>query len=123
MTETLDPGPLQQLIELESSGAQPGTAKRILDAYLADLPVKLEEMHRGAAQQDPNAMALAAHTLKGSSSYVGAGRIEQLCADLEQIASGPDHSAIAEAIDQIGQEMQRYRLRLVDEFPDLTTSR
>lgn len=74
----------------------------LVQAYLRDAAARLEEIKTlvsgiGNAAQD-EALRRAAHTLKGSSSNLGAVRVAALCAALEDAMAGAD-STPGEAAD------------------------
>lgn len=84
------PGPVDQsklaeLRSLERRGNE-GFVSRILGVFLEDARGRLDEISRAIGAGDPQAVALATHTLKGSCSYVGAGRLAELCRKMEATA-------------------------------------
>ncbi|MCP5249143.1 MAG: response regulator [Candidatus Accumulibacter sp.] len=58
---------------------------KVIDAYLADAPLRLAQMHAAAAAVDGEALRKAAHAMKSSSANVGADRLAALCKALEAI--------------------------------------
>ncbi|MCH8544481.1 MAG: TIGR04282 family arsenosugar biosynthesis glycosyltransferase [Alcanivorax sp.] len=66
----------------------------LVQAYLRDAGARLEELRAlvagGADAARDEALRRAAHTLKGSSSNLGAVRVAALCAALEAVMAGPD---------------------------------
>lgn len=67
----------------------------LVQAYLRDAEVRLQELRTAlvpcreddaAEARDAESARRAAHTLKGSSSNLGAVRVTRLCAELEELA-------------------------------------
>jgi HPt (histidine-containing phosphotransfer) domain-containing protein len=50
---------------------------------------QIAEIQMAVRQRDPQALAAAVHSLKSASFSVGAGRVGQLCAQLEAQARQP----------------------------------
>jgi CheY-like chemotaxis protein len=58
----------------------------ILELYLSDTPVLLEELRRALVAEDSSAVARGAHSLKGSSACLGEVSMMALCVELERSA-------------------------------------
>ena len=99
------PGPidrkkLEDLRKLERPGNE-GFLARIVGVFLADAEKRMREIGRGMQAADSEAVALAAHTLKGSCSYVGATHLSDLCRALEEAADrGTLDAARAEEVSR-----------------------
>jgi len=81
----VDQAKLAELRALERPGKE-GFFAKILGVFLDDAEKQVERIRRAAQERDHEAVAIAAHTLKGSSYYVGAGRLADLCRQLEELA-------------------------------------
>ncbi|HVL51628.1 MAG TPA: Hpt domain-containing protein [Actinomycetota bacterium] len=81
----IDQTKLAELRALERPGKE-GFFAKFLGVFLADAEKQVERIRRAAQERDHEAVAIAAHTLKGSSYYVGAGRLADLCRRLEDLA-------------------------------------
>lgn len=81
----LNQAKLDELRALESPNTA-GFFARIVETYLADAGRQVERIRQGVSGGDAAAVAGAAHTLKGSSSYLGASRLADLCERLQQTA-------------------------------------
>ncbi|HSP35782.1 MAG TPA: response regulator, partial [Thermoanaerobaculia bacterium] len=57
----------------------------IIDLYIDDAPLRIEAMRSALAMRDADALASAAHAFKSSSANVGAMRVRDLCAQLEEL--------------------------------------
>lgn len=77
----------------------------IIDVYLADAPKRLDDLRAAHASGDRQGFTRAAHTLKSSSSYVGAKRFAELAAAIER--ASPD-AAGADLAGQIARLEQEY---------------
>jgi len=61
---------------------QPDILRHIIQIYLEITPDTLEKIHAGVAGGDSEQVALAAHSLKGSSAELGAEQLAELCQQL-----------------------------------------
>ncbi|QBE62548.1 two-component regulator propeller domain-containing protein [Pseudoduganella lutea] len=59
---------------------------RLRDAFLADLPGKLDELDAALAAADADAAGRLFHGLKGSAAYLQEVELQALCAELERAA-------------------------------------
>jgi len=66
----------------------------LVEIFLDDYPRHLAALQRSLAQKDYAALHKAAHTLKGSLGYLGAGEGEQLAAAIEQAGQRPDEAKL-----------------------------
>lgn len=57
--------------------------KEILGIFLEDMPVRIAELHRSNAANDAESFIRAAHSIKGSSSNVGAAEVRAIAETLE----------------------------------------
>lgn len=59
----------------------------LVQAYLRDAEARMQELRAALGpSRDAESARRAAHTLKGSSSNLGAARVTRLCARLEELA-------------------------------------
>jgi HPt (histidine-containing phosphotransfer) domain-containing protein len=87
------------LRELREPG-QPEPLHELIQLFLRDSRPKLERMEAAMARKDFPALGLAAHSLKGSASSLGARRLADLCAQLEKHAKLlPEPQYLTEAAD------------------------
>ena len=78
-----DPSPIQSMEE-----CSPGAAARLADLYLSTTPKLVRQILMGIADKDRNAVGNAAHSLKSSSSSIGAIRTAQMAKWIETAARG-----------------------------------
>lgn len=81
----LDAAALDRLRDLDPGGQQ-GVLPRVLQTYERSLAKHLVDISAGARSGSLDALARAVHTLKSSSAAVGALRLSQQCAQVEQKA-------------------------------------
>jgi HPt (histidine-containing phosphotransfer) domain-containing protein len=100
--ETLDAAAVRGLVAM--LGDDPEALAELADAFLEEAPQRLAELVQGAAAADADLLVRAAHTLKANAAMFGAGRLEQLCRNLETAARARDLNGAAQVIEGIGEE-------------------
>jgi two-component system, sensor histidine kinase and response regulator len=81
---------------------EPDPVTRLIDLFLRDAPARVGRIRAALQAQDAEAVREVAHALKGSAGTLGAHKMEELCADLEdQGASGSleGASTVVEALE------------------------
>ncbi|MCY1444276.1 Hpt domain protein [compost metagenome] len=76
----------------------------LLDAFVSDSEVRLREIRDALADSDDEALRLAAHSLKGSCSNMGAARLLGICVKIEDCARHNDLAQAAELFEQADAE-------------------
>src|ERR1700722_10805369 len=61
----------------------------IIGVFLESATQDLERMRTAVLACDPQALAVAAHSLKGSCSILGASRLQELCLKVESDSGEP----------------------------------
>jgi signal transduction histidine kinase/CheY-like chemotaxis protein len=107
----LDPAPLEQLRRLEASTGR-SILREVVDTFLAETPQRLAKLREALSGGDGEALALFAHSLKGSSGQLGAVRLASLCRELEAAgrAGAPAHRAAALALTLTALERELARV-------------
>lgn len=110
MTETagnevpvIDTGVLEEL-ELATSAS---LVSKVVSKYIEEAATMLRKARSAAEAGDMEALRKAAHSLSGSSSTVGAMRLQELVSSIEaNCMNGEDEAALAKAgrLDAVGQE-------------------
>lgn len=59
---------------------------RVIKAYLADSPKQMANAKDALATKNPQALRLAAHTMKSASATIGADGLAAICRDIESQA-------------------------------------
>lgn len=106
-SSVLDAEALERLRALDPGGAN-GLLDRVLGTFRASLERLAPQLRDGRHAGDANAVRYVAHTLKSSSASVGALRLSQLCAEVEQaLRQGSGLAALDGQIDELLDEAQR----------------
>ena len=112
---TLDAGVLGALAQPGDPGAS-GFIRMLIDQFLDEGKRLVMGLTVAAEQSDPNALALAAHSLKGSARTIGANKLGALAAQMERHAPRPARGAVVPALmAQIDQEFRRVQDALAAE--------
>ncbi|HMD33027.1 MAG TPA: response regulator, partial [Candidatus Acidoferrales bacterium] len=83
--------------------------REVVHVFLEDAPAKLSALAVALAAQDPNALALAAHGLKGSSAALGARAATDAAAHLEALARARNLAEADIAASQVKEEVMTVR--------------
>ena len=81
---TIDPDAIASLREL-NPGDGGEFLREIVGIYLEDTPKRIEDMRKTLAAGDVASFTRAAHTIKGSSSNVGASGLRAISERLERV--------------------------------------
>ena len=84
--------------------ARPDLLQRIIDLYLSSTPGVVDDLQRGAENDDAEALRKAAHSLKSSSANLGAAELADACRALEAAARMGDLSGAREEVAAIALE-------------------
>jgi CheY-like chemotaxis protein/HPt (histidine-containing phosphotransfer) domain-containing protein len=76
----------------------------VVQAFTLDTPPRILAVRTSLAGRDAEALARAAHSLKGSSGNFGAERMQTLCADIERCARTNQLDKLAPLIDRLDVE-------------------
>lgn len=85
--------------------------KKIVDLYLSDVPLTLNEMRTALKNGDLVTVRRLAHSLKSSSANLGAMQTSAVAAELEQYidADNTDQTQVLGMIDQIANTFDQTR--------------
>ncbi len=112
---TLDPVSIASLKELREPG-QPDPLVELVGLFNREAEACTDRMEKGLASRDPEITARAAHSLKGSSSNLGAVRLASLCASVEKNSKAGDWSPVGDQLREIKTELGRVRQMLQAEI-------
>lgn len=93
-----------------------GEFATLIHAYLTDSTGRLDEMSRALADSDSDGLRRAAHSLKGSSSNLGALTLSALCLALEQQTRQGELFGAKEQVEGIRIEFEAVAAALRDEL-------
>jgi HPt (histidine-containing phosphotransfer) domain-containing protein len=89
----LDPEAISNLRALGDEGDD-SFLKEIIGIYLEDTPLRIADLRAAAARGDTALYTRSAHTIKGSSSNVGAMAVRALAERLEHRSETEAHAAL-----------------------------
>jgi HPt (histidine-containing phosphotransfer) domain-containing protein len=81
----------------------------LIAAYLEDSTSRIAALKDAAARRDWPVMRFTTHSLKGSSSTIGASRLAAICGEMEERARNPTADGPTESTTAIEDEFARVR--------------
>jgi HPt (histidine-containing phosphotransfer) domain-containing protein len=103
----LDPTYLNQLRELEHRAGRE-LLRPVVESFLEQSPQRLEQIRAALHSQDWEGLVFAAHSLKGSSAQLGAGRLAAVLQELEAEARQERRPGEAAAVlDRVDDELRQ----------------
>jgi CheY-like chemotaxis protein len=117
---SVDPAVLTDLLQLDDTGELLTT---LITHFLDETPQQLVVMQAACCRADATALAEAAHTLKGSSGNLGAGRMQQLCGELQTLGRANDLTTAGDRLARLGAEFALVRTVLLQEQDRLLSVR
>jgi PAS domain S-box-containing protein len=109
--DPLDRSVLAGLRELQEED-EPDILKELTELFLSDVPQQLVLLKEAVEAGDASSVGRVAHTLKGSSSNMGATRMTTICSELEAVGASGDLSRAPELLEQLEKEFGRVRMAL-----------
>lgn len=113
--DPIDRSVLASLRELQDEG-EPDIVVELADLFFANAPSKLEAIKDGLARGDAKAVHIAAHSLKSSSSYLGAMRLSAMAKELEDMGRQEKLDGASEKAAEIEKEYERAKACLEAEM-------
>ncbi len=107
----IDPEAIANLRALGDEGDD-SFLREIIGIYLEDTPLRLADIRAAAAVGDRALYTRAVHTIKGSSSNVGAHLVRSLAERLEQRSKAEDHGALEPLRLELEEAFQRASVAL-----------
>jgi HPt (histidine-containing phosphotransfer) domain-containing protein len=115
--EIVNPQALENLHH-SSQGNHDALIRRVVNLYLEDTPMRLDQMRTATRRGDVAALRVAAHTMKSTSATVGAERLASLVREIELLArSGTTEGAaplIARAEDELARVLPVLEQKVVE---------
>lgn len=102
----LDPEAIANLRALGEEGDDT-FLREIIGIYLADTPLRLAEIRNAAATGDSGLYTRSAHTIKGSSSNVGALAVRAIAEHLEKRSKVEPHAALEPLVAELEAAFRR----------------
>jgi len=86
----------------------------LVDTFLAEAPLLLDELRRSFATRDADVFRRAAHSLKSNSNTFGAHALGVMARDLELSGLAPVVQADGQSLDALAQEYARVAAALTE---------
>lgn len=112
----LDRGTFDRLLELP-----PATVAAAVDAYLDTAVERMEKLRSALEEGDAEALAEAAHSLKGSSLTLGVARMGEISKRLETLGRSGSTGGAAAVLEELAREEARAREVLEERLAALTS--
>jgi DNA-binding response OmpR family regulator len=113
-TETLDRGVLDTLRESMADG-DPDLMSTLMDLFSSEAAAQVDVMREASRRLDAATMKATAHSLKGSSLTMGAGRLAALCAELEtHVTANPQTTVHSALMLEVERELVRVQRALTE---------
>jgi HPt (histidine-containing phosphotransfer) domain-containing protein len=84
----------------------------IIELFLRDSPAMLHAVRLEAKRMEPDALAKAAHVLKGSAANFGVSPLYELARELEHCARAKDLSSVPEIMSRIERAFEGFEQAL-----------
>ena len=96
-----------------------GILAKVIDLYLDDSPLILDELRDCVAREDHDGIRKAAHKFKSSSANLGADRLAELCKRLEMLGRSGSTAGARALLDEVDQEYGSARAALKEMSPEV----
>jgi histidine phosphotransfer protein HptB len=84
----------------------------IISIFIESAPQDIDRMRTAVLAGDPQALAVAAHSLKGSCSILGASGLRELCLKIESDSHTEALDAASTILEPLDEEFNRVRTEL-----------
>lgn len=106
----LDRATLDQLFD--SIGGDPEFLVELIDTYVSDAPMQVQELRAAIAAGDVERLVRPAHTLKSASASLGALGLSERCRQLEAASKTGAADGAGDQVDAIAVELDRVLVAL-----------
>ncbi|HWQ19019.1 MAG TPA: Hpt domain-containing protein [Methanotrichaceae archaeon] len=110
-TEVLDKEVIASLRELQDEG-EPDIIVELSDLFFENAPGKIQAIRTAIENGDAKALHVAAHSLKSSSSYLGATKLSAMAKELENMGRAGNLEGANEKLGGLELEYDRVRSAL-----------
>ena len=107
----LAPDTIATLLEMVDE-EDPDFCRNLVEIFVSDATTLLDTLHTAAASGDAALLACTAHTLKGSSSNIGAVKIAALCLELQTQGEAGNIEAATHHVERLVAELDCARQAL-----------
>ncbi len=94
---------------------RPDPVAELIDLFLSDAAPRIRKMGSAIASGDALSLVSAAHSLKGSSSNLGARRLSDACARLEKLAKAKDFAGAQTVLPEVEEQFALIEQKLLKE--------
>ncbi len=81
-------------------------AKKVLDAFLADIPVQIDRLREAVAAGDTSRAGSQGHRINGASSNVGGISLQRVAHSLEQAGKAGDLKNLQELMPRLEEQFE-----------------
>jgi HPt (histidine-containing phosphotransfer) domain-containing protein len=103
--EVLDPAVVAALRRAQDAFGNPGFIRQLAALFLANTPGKMDRLREAFTAGDAAAIREVAHALKSNCGMLGATRLADACALMEDAAARADLAAAGEAFGEAETEL------------------
>lgn len=93
-------------------------ARKVLSAFLNDLPGKIASIKKNAETGDNATCQFIAHTIKGIAGNLGAAAIMKTASDVENAVATENKAALIHLIQEIEHQFELFKITVEDLRPD-----
>ena len=110
-TEVIDKEVIASLRELQDEG-EPDIIIELSDLFFENAPGKIQAIRTAIEKGDAKGLHVAAHSLKSSSSYLGATKLSDMAKELENMGRAGSLEGAKEKLGRLESEYERVRSAL-----------
>ena len=104
--DPIDHSLLERLRDLQEEG-EPDILAELVEMFLSDVSARLKTLRGAVEGGDGRSVERTAHTLKGSAKNMGAVRMSEICAELEEAGRSGELARVPQQLDQLEAELCR----------------
>jgi HPt (histidine-containing phosphotransfer) domain-containing protein len=112
--DVLDPVVIAGLRQAQDAFGNPEFIRQLAGLFQARTPLKMDRIRQAIADADAVAVREAAHALKSNCGMLGAARMADACARMEEAAARADLDAAAAAFREAEEQMPAVLTALAD---------
>ncbi len=87
----------------------PALARKVLDTFLADIPVQIDRLRDAVAAGDDSGAGSQAHRIKGASANVGGISLQRVAHAMEQAGKGGDRKSLQDLMPQLTEQFENLK--------------
>src|SRR5262245_49253837 len=118
MEQPPSPIDVRRLRDSLTEAGVPAVFRELVTVFLNETPERLATLRQAVVAGDRRTMKFVAHTLKGTSGYLGARGLSQICLELEGVSASDSPRAGLPLLDALDAEFVRVRAALERELAE-----